>query len=99
MIRVDADEEGVVFGVGADELDGWEDTGEFVGCGEGGGAGAGGLAADVEEGDLVVEEGLEGWEQGVWGEGRVVEAVVGEGVGGEVEDGHEVGFTGGEGGG
>lgn len=81
---VDAEDEGVEGRVGADVFDGGEDAGEFVGGGEGGGVRAGGLAADVEDwwGGFGSEEaGQERVESGGV-EGRGVDAIVGEGVGG-----------------
>ena len=65
-----------------------EDAGLLFGGGDGGGVGAGGFAADVEDVGAFVEE-FEGLGEGCFG--GVELAAVGEAVGGEVEDGHDEG--------
>ena len=75
-----------------DGCDDGEDAGLFFVGGEGGGVGAGGFAADVEDVCAFVEH-LYGLGEGAFGDvfGRVEEAAVGEGVGGDVEDAHDDG--------
>jgi len=78
-------------GVGASVEDGfedWEDAGLLFGGGDGGGVGAGGFAAQVEDVGTFVEE-LKGVGQGFGGGEEV--AAIGEAVGGDVEDAHDAG--------
>ena len=75
-----------------ERFDDGEDAGLFFAGGEGGGVGAGGFAADVEDIGAFVEhfDGLfEGAFRGVLGGVEV--AAVGEGVGCDVEDAHDEG--------
>ena len=75
-----------------DRFDDGEDAGLFFVGGERCGVGAGGFAAEVEDGGAFVEE-LEGLGEGSLGcvVRRVEVAAVGEGVGCDVEDAHDDG--------
>lgn len=88
-VGVDADGEVGEFGEGADELDDGEDAGEFLVGGYFGAARGGGAAAHVDNGDTGSGEGFEGRDE-VLG---VVDAAIGEGVRGGVDDGHDVGLA------
>ncbi len=93
VVGVDAEENVIESWLGTDILDRWEDASELFLGGKGGGVWAGGLAADIEDGDLVVQEGVKLGKEGRGAEGWAVFAVVGERVGGQVQDGHEFGFA------
>ncbi len=75
-----------------DGFDGWEDARLLFVGGERCGVGAGGFAADVENGCAFVEH-LQGLLKGSFGRVArgVEEAAVGEGVGCDVEDAHDDG--------
>jgi len=75
-----------------DGFDGGEDAGLLLVGAEGRGVGAGGFAADVEDGCTFVEH-LERLLEGSFGRvvGGVEEAAVGEGIGRDIEDAHDDG--------
>ena len=75
VVGVDAEENVIECWLGADILDRREDASELFLGGKGGGVWAGGLAADVKNGDLVVQEGVKLGKEGGGAEGWGVFAV------------------------
>lgn len=84
-VRVDADGDAGALGHGPDELDGGKDPRRLFFAGDLARSGSGGLAAHVEDGGTAGNSGLDSRCE----VGLVVGAAVREGVGRDVEDGHD----------
>src|SRR5207237_450060 len=88
FLGIDGEERGLRGSGGGEAFDDGEDAGEFVGGGDGNGAGTGRFAADVDDFSALGDELVGVVESSV--EFGVAAAVV-EGVGRDVEDAHDDG--------